>query len=130
VTITNIDVADFVLNEESSRIQTLTVAGAGTIKAGTILARDSSTGKLVVYVIGGSTNENGIPKCVLRHDVTADSAGDLPCAVLEKGVVNRKRLIVQADGDDSNITDAILDQLRDYGIAARSVRQLAELDNQ
>lgn len=130
MTITNIDYGSFLIKEESSRHDTLTLAGADDIAPGTILARDSSTGKLVLYVIGGSTNENGIPKCVLLHRVVSTGAGDKPCAVLEKGIVNVDRLIVDADGDASNITDAIRDQLRDYGIASRSVQQLAGLDNQ
>lgn len=130
MTTTNIDNGSFLIKEESSRHDTLTLAGADTIAAGTILARDSSTGKLVLYVIGGSTNENGIPKCVLLHQVVSTGAGDKPCAVLEKGIVNQDRLIVDADGDASNITSAIRDQLRDYGIASQPVQQLGELDNQ
>lgn len=127
---TTIDLGGFVLREESSSVDTVTAAGAGTLAAGTILARDSVSLKYVPFIIGGSTNQNGVPKGVLRHDVVATAAGDYQAAVLEKGLVNSSRLIVAADGDGSNITKAILDLLRDYGIASAPVEQLSVLDNQ
>ena len=46
------------------------------------------------------------------------------------GRVKKERLVIDADGDDSNIGPAVKDQLRDYGgIIALTVEQLAQLDN-
>lgn len=53
LTITNLDTGNVILEEGSFRDETLTLSGAQTIAAGTILARSSSTGKLVVFVPGG-----------------------------------------------------------------------------
>jgi hypothetical protein len=111
------------------RDELITFAGADTLAPGTILARDSVSLKLVIFVKGGSTNENGIPKAVLTHEVVATGAGDRPCRALVKGSVKKERLIIDADGNDSNIDGKVLDQLRDYGITPVNTKQLAALDN-
>lgn len=108
----------------------VTFAGAATLKAGTILARDSVSLKLVPYVKGGATNENGIPKAVLLDDLTAAGAGDLPCRPIINGRLRKGDLVIDADGDASNVDAAVIDQLRDFTIIALGTTQLAERDNQ
>jgi len=103
---------------------TLTVGGAGTTPIGTILARDSSTGKLVPFVKGGSTNENGIPKVVLANEVVAAGAGDNAVRVGVNGSAIKGRLIIAADGDASNIDAVVKDQLRDYSITVLESQDL------
>ena len=128
--IENVDQGTVVLADAIHDDGLLTFAGAATSLEGTILARDSVSLKFVPYVIGGSTNENGIPKAILTYPVTAVGAGDEAIRAMVSGRVVQERLVVAADGDASNITDAILDQLRDYGIVAESVTELSILDNQ
>lgn len=106
------------------RDELLTFAGAGTVLAGTILARSSATNKLVPFVIGGATG-SGTPVAVMTYDVTATGAGDVSVRALVKGEVNRNRLIVAADGNGNNLTNAHLDMLRDYGITPVDVQTLA-----
>lgn len=130
MTVTNVDTGTVELADGVFEDNLLTFGGVDTILAGTILARDSVSLKLVPYVIGGVSNENGIPKAVLTYEVTSTGAGDVAVRALVAGRVNSTRLVVDADGDASNITAAILDQLRSYGIVAEPVRQLAGLDNQ
>lgn len=114
--------------EAAYRDELVTFAGAATFAAGTILARDSSTLKLVLFVKGGSTNGNGIPKAVLTYPVTSAGAGDVKSRALIAGHVRKEKLVINADGDDSNIDGAVIDQLRAYGITPESVQQLAVLD--
>lgn len=52
-TITNVDVGGVGFGMGSFRKETLTLSGAQTVSEGTILARDSSTNKLVIFVPGG-----------------------------------------------------------------------------
>jgi hypothetical protein len=52
---TSINVGSVALRDEQYRDELLTLAGNGTILAGTILARDSGTLKLVKFVKGGVT---------------------------------------------------------------------------
>lgn len=128
--VTNNDLGSVVIDEGEFRDDLLTFAGAGTVVAGTILARDSVSLKLVPYVKGGVTNENGIPKAILTYDVTATGAGDETIRDMVSGKVRFSRLVIDADGDNSNIDDAVIDQLRDYCMVTLDSQELNILDNQ
>lgn len=88
-----------------------------------------ANGKLVPYAIAGAGGAQ-IPKAVLTYDVTAAGAGDEAIRDMVTGAVRKSRLVIDADGDDSNITDAILDELRSYTLVAIDVQELNILDNQ
>jgi hypothetical protein len=128
--ITNVDLGSVILQEGQFRDDQVTFTGAATLLEGTILARDSVSGFLVPFVIGGVANENGIPKAVLTYEVTATGAGEVPIRDMVSGVVRKNRLVVDADGDDSNLTEAILDSLRLYSLVAIDTQELNILDNQ
>jgi len=130
ITITQIDNSSVALPDGAFEDGLLTFGGAGTVVEGTILAVDSISLKYVPFVKGGSTNENGIPKAVLTHDATATGAGDVAIRPLVAGEIRKDKLVINADGDASNVDKAVLDQLRDYSIVARSVQELGEYDNQ
>ena len=130
LTITNVDLGSVILKDGEFRDDLLTFAGAATVVEGTILARDSVSLKLVPFVKGGATNENGIPKAVLTYDVTAAGAGDESIRDMVSGSVRAGRLIINADGDGSNVDAAVLDQLRDYSLVSIDVQELNILDNQ
>ena len=128
--ITNNDPGSVVVWEPVYRDDVITFAGADTLLPGTILARDSSTLKLVIFVKGGSTNENGIPKAVLLEELVAAGSGDLPVRPLIGGHVRFADLVIDADADNSNVDNAVRDELRDFGLVVRDTQQLSELDNQ
>jgi hypothetical protein len=130
ITVTNVDIGNVILKDGEFRDDFLTFANAGTVKEGTILARDSVSSKLVPYVKGGTTNENGIPKAVLTYDVTATGAGDVAIRDMVSGSVRAQRLIIDADGDGSNVDAVVLDELRDYSLVSIDVQELNILDNQ
>lgn len=123
--LTNVDFSNIALKQEEYGNELVTFGGAATLLPGTIMARDSVSLKLVPYVVGGSTNQNGIPKAVLCEQLVATGAGDLPTRAIILGVVNRNRLIINADGTNANLTKAIEDQLRAFGITPVVVDQLA-----
>lgn len=129
-TITNVNLGDSILSDADFRDDLLTFAGAGTVAAGTILARDSVSLKLVPFVKGGITNENGIPKAVLTYDVTAAGAGDETVRAGVAGKYRKGSLVIDADGDATNIDNAVIDQLRDYGLVPLEVDELNIQDNQ
>lgn len=85
-------------------------------------------GKMVPFVIGGAAGA-GVPIEVVTYDVVAAGAGDEPIRGMVAGEVREEKLIINADGDGSNITLAILDQLRSAGITAISVTELNIADN-
>lgn len=85
--------------------------------------------KLVAYAIAGAGGAQ-IPKAVLTYEVIATGAGDIPIRDMITGTVRKGKLIIDLDGDDSNIDDAILDQLRDYTLLSIDVQELNIQDNQ
>jgi len=130
LTINNVNVGNVVLKDAELRDELLTFAGAGTVLEGTILARDNVSLKLVPYVKGGAVNENGIPKAVVTYDIVAAGAGDESIRAMVSGVVRKELLIIDADGDGSNIDNAVLDELRDYTLISIDVQELNIQDNQ
>ncbi|ARB06248.1 hypothetical protein SppYZU01_11 [Shewanella phage SppYZU01] len=130
LTITNVDIGNVILQDADFRDELLTFGGAATVLEGTILARDSVSGKLVPFVKGGATNENGIPKAIVTYDVVAAGAGDVAIRAGVAGKYRKERLVIDADGDASNVDDVVIDQLRDYGLVAIDVQELGILDNQ
>lgn len=130
LTVTNVDVGSVIWETGEFRDSLLTVGGAVTVKEGTILARDSVSLKLVPYVKGGVTNENGIPKAVLTYEVVAAGAGDIAIRDMVSGKLRAERLVIDADGDASNIDAKVLDQLRDFALVSIDVQELNILDNQ
>lgn len=129
IEIFNNDRGSVVVECESSERNVITFGGAGTLKAGTILARSTSTGAFIVFAKGGSSDGNGAPKGVLTYDVTAEGASDVPAQVLTAGIVNSERLIIDADGDGSNVDSVVLDLLRAVSIRTKQVVQLDRFDN-
>ncbi|MES1178954.1 MAG: head decoration protein [Myxococcales bacterium] len=114
--------------KQQTQQEPVTFGGAGTLLQGTILARDSSTLKLVPFVKGGVTNGNGIPKAVLLYPVTATGAGDVQADALVSGGVRLERLVINADGNAANIDGAVRDQLRAFDIVPVTTQQLSVLD--
>lgn len=110
---------------------TFTITDAGTDFAvdDTATLTVVANGKMVPYAIAGLGGAQ-IPKAVLTYDVTAAGAGDEQIRAMVAGSVRKERLIISADGDGSNITDAILDQLRDFTIVSTDVQELNINDNQ
>ena len=130
MTVTNCDTGNVILSNTQFDDGLLTFTGAGTVKSGTLLARDSVSGKFVPFVKGGTTNGNGIVKAIMTYDVTATGSGDKSIRPAIAGEFRKERLIIAADGNATNVDAAVLDAMRDYGLVAISVKQLAAYDNQ
>lgn len=88
-----------------------------------------ANGKMIPFAIAGAGGAQ-LPVAILTFDVTAADAGDEAIRAGVSGSYRKERLIIDADGDGSNITDAILDQLRDYSLIPIDVQELNKLDNQ
>lgn len=130
-TITNVDLGNVILKDAEFRDYLLTFAGAGTVAAGTILARDTTTDKLVPYVkVFPPVADANFARFVLTYDVTAAGAGDEAVRVGVAGEYRKERLVIDADGDSSNVDNDVIDQLRDYGLVPLDVQELNILDNQ
>lgn len=125
----NIDQTPLLIEGGIYRSETITAAGADTFAKGTILARDTSTLKFVLFVKGGSTNGNGIPGAVLMEDLVYSGAGDKTSNIAIAGTFNQSKLIIDADGDASNIDGAVVDGLRAKGLNPVVSTDLVGYDN-
>lgn len=88
----------------------------------------AADGKLVPYNPAGAGGEQ-IPLAVLPYAASKAAGGDLPIRAIVGGEVNKNRLIIDIDGTGANVTNAVIDQLRHYGIFASDVLQTSTLDN-
>lgn len=104
---------------------TLTAGGAVTWAAGTVLARNSVSGKLTAYTSGGSNGEN-VPKAILPVKVVFTASGDKAASVITGGQVRRSKLVAHGVGA---VSQAEVDALRDYTIHAVASVQNASQDN-
>ncbi len=121
-----------VMGPHEDRRMTVTFAGSATFAYGTILARDTSTNKLVLYVKGGVANGNGVPAAILLepNGITRVGAGDVTGAlVLTSGKVRLNKLIIAADGNSSNIDTTVMDLLQSKNISVTSVLDHAVANN-
>lgn len=104
--------------------------GSANFAAGdTFTLTVAADGKLVPFASDGVGGAQ-IPCAVLTYDAEKASSGNLPVRVLVGGQVKKERLVIDADGDDSNVNTTVIEQLREVGIVAISVTELAGLDNQ
>lgn len=130
MTFTDIDTATGIVlgGDPKFRDELITFAGVATLLRGCLLARDTVSKKLVPYVKGGSTNGNGIVCAVLTYPVTSTGAGDFKHRVLMKGNVCKNRLVINADGNATNIDGTVIDLLRDVGLMPEDVQSLTGYD--
>jgi len=129
MTVQNNDVGSVTLENARHDDEIFTAAGAKTHLAGTILARNTASSKLVVFVKGG-TGGSGVPLAVLTDDYTTTAAGDSKIRVMVNGGVRKSRLIIDVDGSGVNVDQVVTDELRNFGIYAQDVDELNILDNQ
>ena len=133
MTRTVLDYGSIVLKSGNIQSFTLTASSEVTYKRGSILARDTSTGLLVEYVKGGSTNGNGVPITVLSEETTVTaaevSAGTCKVSCFTEATLRQDRLVIVADGDASNVDHVELDGLRNMNIDVSKVTDQSVLDN-
>lgn len=84
-----------------------------TLLRGTLLAKSSEDGKLVILGTKASGDEKLEPYGVLCDDVAVGAEEDEPCAIYAEGHFNSNSLIV---ADEYTITEQDKDALRKYGI--------------
>lgn len=118
---TNVAVGVVMLANNRYRDEVINFAAAGTIPAGTILAR-AANGKMIAYV-KGAVDATGVPLAVVGYDLTAEAAGDMPFRPIVAGEVRKERLIIAADGTSENVDNVVIDLLRDYAILALDCNQ-------
>ena len=126
VIVTNIDIGNIVLERAEFRDDVFASTVTDSFASGTILARDSVSGKMVAYAPLG-TNETNIPKGVLTYTLNTVDTTDSRVRFMVSGVLRADRLLVHTG---EPVTKVMLDQLRDYSLIAMDFTELNIPDNQ
>lgn len=90
------------------------VAEATTLKRGTILAKNTSDGKLSVL---GTTGDTLTPDCILCDDVELEASTDTNVVVYTAGCFDIQKCTV---ADSYTITEADKDKLRERNIVFKA----------
>ena len=89
----------------------------------------AADGKMVPFVVAGAGGAQ-IPKQILTFEVVATGAGDEAIRAGVSGSYRKERLVIDGSAAGVGITDAIIDQLRDFSLIPIDVQELNILDNQ
>lgn len=89
----------------------------------------AADGRLVAFVKGTGIGGAQIPSAILTYAVTATTAGAIPIRAAVEGYYRKEKLVIDADGDDTNVDAAVIDQLRVYGLTPINVDELNIADN-
>ena len=122
VTVIGASLACVVLEDAMFRDEMLKFSGFGGLKGGTILARETASGKLIPFLKGGTGGAEE-PKAVLTYDVKVDAPGDVAIRAAIAGKFRKQRLIILADGDDTNVDAGVIDALLQAGIIPIDVHE-------
>lgn len=93
------------------------LSAAATLKRGTILAKSSGDGKLVVLGSTAKENETLTPDCILCDDIDVGTAADEKVAVYTAGCFDIGKVTVSAR---YTITESDKDNLRMRGIVFKA----------
>jgi len=112
---------------------TLTVTAGGgtdwdTADVITLTAAAQTGTPLVALDLDGKNGAQD-PMAVMTYAYTSTGSGNVPFRALVAGEVIFDRLLIDADGNNSNIDDVVLDQLKHVGIVATVATQVSVLDN-
>jgi hypothetical protein len=129
MTVVNHDLNDGRIADGVFEDQTFYSAGADTYLDNTLVALDTSTLNLVPYVKGGSTNGNGVVYGVMTKGITVGATSSTPIRVMVGGRMVKDKVVIHADGDASNIDNAVKILCHDKGLALVDSLNLHTADN-
>lgn len=124
--ITNRTISGLVIREDVYEDGTALFTGAATWPVGAVLGKITASGKYARYSAGASDGSQ-VPVAILAASTTAAGAGDVLIRPLISGFVRRGKLV---DAAGAALTQAAVDQLRDFTIIAQPTTQLSIQDNQ
>lgn len=84
-----------------------------TLKRGTVMAKSSNDGKLVVLGTEAAKDETLTANCVLTDDVNVGTEADETATAYRQGCFNKNAITVK---DGYTLTEADIDELRRYNI--------------
>ena len=119
---------DLLLGDNQFRDDTFTAAGADTFQKGMVLARNSSTSKLVPYVSGGGTGI-GTPVAFLVEELITAGSGDTLIRPCFAGRAREAQVTDFNAGTPGALTVLEVDLLAAVGIFLHKDNELLAFDN-
>lgn len=98
----------------------------GDIVTATVAAQTGTP--LLAYDIDG-TNGAQVPVAILPYGVTVTAGGSVACSALVGGVIRQDKLVIDADGDATNVSDHVMDLLANAGFTTQLNTDVSTLDN-
>ena len=89
----------------------------------------AADGKMVPFSLTGVGGAQ-IPLEILTYEVVVTGAGDVAIRAGVSGSYRKELLVIDGTAAGVGITDAIIDQLRDFGLVSIDVEELGIQDNQ
>lgn len=102
----------FVWGDKEIRDVVLVATKDLVVKQGTLLSMDA-TGKFIPYIKGTSDKINGV---FAMEDTTFETAGDVGITAVVQGNIREYSIIIQADGDNSNVGFKEFELMQDTGL--------------
>lgn len=120
-----------IMGDHEDRRETVAFAGTDTFVYGTIFSRSTASGKLALYVKGGATDGNGVPVAILLDSsINRTGSGDVTgVLVLTSGKVRKDKLVIDADGNSTNIDAVVMSLLQSQGISVTTALDHAVANN-
>ena len=97
ITITQVTNTTVVLGGRIEKVESVAFAGADVFAKGTVMARNTSTKKIVPWANAGANGTN-VPVGVLDVEVTATGAGNIDAPIVKAGIVDGAKLIEDGVG--------------------------------
>jgi hypothetical protein len=88
----------------------------------------AADGDLVPFAVAGVGGAQ-IPIAILTYELTVTASGDFAIRSMVSGSVRKERLVIDGTAAGVGITDAIIDQLRNFSIVPIDVAELNIEDN-
>jgi hypothetical protein len=128
ITIINYDTS-LGIRPENTDQSVITGAGVDTFIRGTLMGRITSSGKWFPYNTGDSPSGTNVPKGILLNEVVTAEVADYPAAIMLTGEIDEDKCMIDGGTLGANITEAIKDTLRTYGIIVKSKTECGVIDN-
>jgi hypothetical protein len=107
---------------------TVTDGAADFVVGDTATLTVAADGNLVPFSLTGAGGAQ-IPVSVMGSALSASGSGNYSVRPIVRGTVKLSHLVIDADGDSSNVSMTLRDQLRSAGILVKVTDELGSYDN-
>lgn len=127
ITITNYTIDDGIRPDKTEQ-HVIAGAATDTFIRGTLMGRITASAKWQVYDSGAGDGTE-VVKGILLNEVDTTNGVDSPCGIMLTGEIDEHICMIDGGTQGENITKALKDAMRDYGINVMSKTECGVIDN-